>query len=158
MEDCCGLNTTAVPPLMNCWDFVYGSARPIFRPSVDQSRYSSGHQWSHVLKYQTVMGANGDCVRAGWPVPWQETRRWLVEASCMGESGLYSKLQCLTRRCLYCIYGDPTYPLRTLLVWPNGSATLTEQQQLFNKVMRTVQQAAEGGVWKGDSRENSSAK
>ncbi|KAL1483721.1 hypothetical protein MTO96_032995 [Rhipicephalus appendiculatus] len=68
----------------------------------------------------------------------------------LGESGLYRKLQCLTRRCLYCIYGDPAYPLRPLLIRPYGGATLTdtEEQQLFNEGMSTVRQAVEWGFGK----------
>ncbi|KAL1440359.1 hypothetical protein MTO96_001186 [Rhipicephalus appendiculatus] len=66
----------------------------------------------------------------------------------LGDSGLYGKLQRLTRGCLYCIYGDPAYPLRPLLMRPYGGATLTEQQQLFNEGMSTVRQSVEWGFGK----------
>ncbi|KAL3242594.1 hypothetical protein MRX96_047712 [Rhipicephalus microplus] len=45
-------------PLINCWGFVDGTARPNCRPSVDQSEYFYDHKRTHVVKYQAVMGAN----------------------------------------------------------------------------------------------------
>lgn len=66
----------------------------------------------------------------------------------LGESSLYSKLQRLMRRCLFCIYGDPAYPLRPLLMRLHGGASLTEQQQLFNEGMSTVRQAVEWVIGK----------
>ncbi|KAL1447872.1 hypothetical protein MTO96_044200 [Rhipicephalus appendiculatus] len=90
------------------------------------------------------------------PVAQHRTAVWAgfvhhIEHRILGESGLYGKLQRLTRGCLYCIYGDPAYPLRPLLMRPYGGATLTEQQQLFNEGMSTVRQAVEWGVRKGRS-------
>lgn len=45
-------------PLINCWGFVDGTARPICCPSVDQSEYFCSHKRTHIVKYQAVMGAN----------------------------------------------------------------------------------------------------
>lgn len=81
-----------------------------------------------------------------------ETQRFClflcVCTGILGESGLYAKLQRLTHGCIYCIYGDPAYPLRPLLMRPYGGATLTAQQQLFNEGMSTVRQAVEWGFGK----------
>ncbi|KAH7972153.1 hypothetical protein HPB52_007841 [Rhipicephalus sanguineus] len=56
-------------PLSNCWGFVYGTARPICHPSVDQRTYFSGHKRVHALKYQAVMGANGIVCELDGPHP-----------------------------------------------------------------------------------------
>ncbi|KAH7964049.1 hypothetical protein HPB51_027711 [Rhipicephalus microplus] len=72
----------------------------------------------------------------------------LVSEGILGESGLYSKLQRLARGFLYCIYGDPAYPLGPLLMRPYGGTSLTEQPELFNEGMSTVLQAVEWGLGK----------
>ncbi|KAL3260994.1 hypothetical protein MRX96_046202 [Rhipicephalus microplus] len=127
--------------LINCWGFVDGTARPICRPSVEQSEYFPGHKRTHVVKYQAVMGAYGIVCERDDPYPAGDTT--LVSGGILGESSLYSKLQRLIRRYLFCIYGDPAYPLRPLLMRLYGGASLTEQQQLFNEGMSTVRQAVE---------------
>ncbi|KAH7955737.1 hypothetical protein HPB52_003420 [Rhipicephalus sanguineus] len=108
-----------------------------------QRIYFSGHKRVHALKYQAVMGANGIVCELDGPYPGSRH-----DAGILGESGLYAKLQRLTHGCLYCIYGDPAYPLRPLLMRPYGGATLTAQQQLFNEGMSTVRQAVEWGFGK----------
>ncbi|KAL1444353.1 hypothetical protein MTO96_029902 [Rhipicephalus appendiculatus] len=87
----------------------------------------------------------GDLTTRHMAYTWRSQR---VLSGILGESGLYGKLQRLTRGCLYCIYGDPAYPLRPLLMRPYGGATLTEQQQLFNEGMSTVRHAVEWGFGK----------
>ncbi|XP_049272389.1 uncharacterized protein LOC119395831 [Rhipicephalus sanguineus] len=89
------------------------------------------------------MGAN--CIVCELDGPYPGSRH---DAGILGESGLYAKLQRLTHGCFYCIYGDPAYPLRPLLMRPYGGATLTAQQQLFNEGMSTVRQAVEWGFGK----------
>lgn len=48
----------------------------------------------------------------------------------------------------YCLYGDPAYPLRPLLLKPYGGTCLTDAQQAFNKSMSSVRQAVEWGFGK----------
>ncbi|KAH7968148.1 hypothetical protein HPB52_006075 [Rhipicephalus sanguineus] len=69
---------------------------------------------------------------------------WLT----LDDLNVFSQLQRLTHGCLYCIYGDPAYPLRPLLMRPYRGATLTAQQQLFNEGMSTVRQAVQWGFGK----------
>ncbi|KAH7934570.1 hypothetical protein HPB51_029064 [Rhipicephalus microplus] len=97
-------------------------------------------------QYQAVMGAYGIVCERDDPYPAGDTT--LVSGGILGESSLYSKLQRLMRRCLFCIYGDPAYPLRPLLMRLHGGASLTEQQQLFNEGMSTVRQAVEWVIGK----------
>ncbi|XP_075539760.1 uncharacterized protein LOC142574599 [Dermacentor variabilis] len=130
-------------PLRNCWGFVDGTARPICRPSVNQRVYFSGHKRHHALKYQAVMCANGIVCQLDGPY---EGHRH--DAGILRDSGLYEKLERLVQGNSYCIYGDPAYPLRPLLMRPYAGAALTRQQELFNKQMSTVRQAVEWGFGK----------
>ncbi|KAL3214892.1 hypothetical protein MRX96_006983 [Rhipicephalus microplus] len=120
-------------PLIISWGCVVGPSRPIGRPSVDQSEYFSGHKRTHVVKYQAVMGADGTACELDGLYLGRS-----CDAGIVGESGLYSKLERLTRGCLQCNYGDPAYSLR-----PYGGATLTEQQRLFNEGICAIWRAIE---------------
>ena len=45
--------------LDNCWGFVDGTVRPICRPNTNQKLLYNGHKKVHVLKFQSVVAANG---------------------------------------------------------------------------------------------------
>ncbi|KAH6920135.1 hypothetical protein HPB50_028877 [Hyalomma asiaticum] len=65
-----------------------------------------------------------------------------------GNSQVYAKLEKLVQGRHYCLYGDPAYPLRPLLLKPYGGASLTPEQCAFNKAMSSVRQAVEWGFGK----------
>ncbi|KAL1444406.1 hypothetical protein MTO96_029883 [Rhipicephalus appendiculatus] len=60
-----------------------------------------------------------------------------------GSSQAYAKLEKLVQGHHYCLYGDPAYPLRPLLLKPYSGASLTPEQVAFNKAMSSVRQAVE---------------
>ncbi|KAL1483248.1 hypothetical protein MTO96_033326 [Rhipicephalus appendiculatus] len=64
-----------------------------------------------------------------------------------GSSQAYAKLEKLVQG-HYCLYGDPAYPLRPLLLKPYSGASLTPEQVAFNKAMSSVRQAVEWGFGK----------
>ncbi|CAN7991473.1 unnamed protein product [Ixodes hexagonus] len=130
-------------PLPNCWGFVDGTARPICRPSVNQRLYFSGHKRLHAVKYQAVMCANGIVCQLDGPYPGHRH-----DAGILFESGLHGKLEQLVQGCPFSIYGDSAYPLRPLLMRPYAGASLSQEQELFNKGMSTVWQAVEWGFGK----------
>lgn len=70
------------------------------------------------------------------------------DAGNFGNSQVYAKLEKLVQGRHYCLYGDPAYPLRPLLLKPYGGASLTPEQRAFNKAMSSVRQAVEWGVGK----------
>ncbi|XP_075722542.1 uncharacterized protein LOC142765428 [Rhipicephalus microplus] len=129
-------------PLHNCWGFIDGTARAICRPSKDQKRFFSGHKRFHALKYQSIMCPNGIiCQLSG---PYVSSRH---DASIFRKSNTYRKLEKLAKGHSFCLYGDPAYPLRSLLLKPYGG-NVTVQQRAFNKRMSSVRQAVECGFGK----------
>ncbi|XP_077501449.1 uncharacterized protein LOC144112496 [Amblyomma americanum] len=130
-------------PLTNCWAFIDGTARAICRPSRDQKLYFSGHKRFHALKYQSIMCPNGIICQLDGSYPGSKH-----DAGNFGISKVYSKLEKLVQGQSYCIYGDPAYPLRPLLLKPYGGVSLTPEQCEFNKAMSGVRQAVEWGFGK----------
>ncbi|XP_072143161.1 putative nuclease HARBI1 [Dermacentor andersoni] len=130
-------------PLTNCWAFIDGTARAICRPSRGQKLYFSGHKRFHALKYQAIMCPNGIICQLDGSYPGSKH-----DAGNFGISNVYSKLENLVQGHNYCIYGDPAYPLRPLLLKPYGGASLTPEQCAFNKAMSSVRQAVEWGFGK----------
>lgn len=70
------------------------------------------------------------------------------DAGILRDSKLYDKLEQLVQGHSYCIYGDPAYPLRPLLLKPYVGPNLSVQQCNFNKSMSAVRQAVEWGFAK----------
>ncbi|XP_075741731.1 uncharacterized protein LOC119160041 isoform X2 [Rhipicephalus microplus] len=129
-------------PLHNCWGFIDGTARAICRPSKDQKRFFSGHKRFHALKYQSIMCPNGIICQLNGP--YVGSRH---DAGILRKSNTYRKLEKLARGHSFCLYGDPAYPLRPLLLKPYGG-NVTVQQRAFNKRMSSVRQAVEWGFGK----------
>ncbi|XP_070384926.1 uncharacterized protein [Dermacentor albipictus] len=130
-------------PLQNCWGFIDGTARAICRPSRDQKLFFSGHKRFHALKYQAIMCPNGIICQLNGP--YVGSRH---DAGILRRSKTYQKLEQLVKGRRFCLYGDPAYPLRPLLLKPYGGSSLTVQQLAFNKRMSTVRQAVEWGFGK----------
>ena len=45
--------------LVNCWGFVDGIVRPVFRPTSNQRALFNGHKRIHAIKFQSVVTPNG---------------------------------------------------------------------------------------------------
>ncbi|XP_065312485.1 uncharacterized protein [Dermacentor albipictus] len=130
-------------PLTNCWGFIDGTARAICRPTRNQKLYFSGHKRFHALKYQSIMCPNGIICQLDGSYPGSKH-----DAGNFGISNVYSKLERLVQGRNFCIYGDPAYPLRPLLLKPYGGVSITPEQCAFNKAMSSVRQAVEWGFGK----------
>ena len=128
-------------PLQNCWGFVDGTVRPMSRPGQNQRVVYNRHKRVHAIKFQYA--ATPDGLVALLHGPYEGKRH---DSGILRESGL---LQHLQRHSVspdgqvMCIYGDPTYPLRQQLQAPFRNAVLTEEQQLWNKSMSSVQVSVE---------------
>ncbi|KAH6939933.1 hypothetical protein HPB50_022671 [Hyalomma asiaticum] len=105
-------------PLTNCWAFIDGTARAICRPTRQQQLYFSGHKRFHALKYQSIMCPNGIICQLDGCYPGSKH-----DAGNFGNSPVYAKLEKLVQGRHYCLYGDPAYPLRPLLLKPYGGAS-----------------------------------
>ncbi|XP_077519297.1 uncharacterized protein LOC144129190 [Amblyomma americanum] len=130
-------------PLSNGWGFIDGTARAFSRPSTNQKLFFSGHKRIHAEKYQAIMCPNG--IIAQLNGPYTSSRH---DAGILRKSRTYQKLENLVHRRSYCLYGDPAYPLRPLLLKPYGGAALNARQQAFNKEISRVRQAVECGFGK----------
>ena len=75
-------------PLNNCWAFIDGTVRPLFRPGENQRLVYNGHKRVHSLKFQSVVTPNGMNANLFGPV---EGRRH--DSGMLGDSGLLNKLQ-----------------------------------------------------------------
>ena len=131
-------------PLSNCWAFVDGTARGICRPSQYQRLCFSGHKRIHCIKFQSLVTPNGLIINLFGPM---EGRRH--DAALLRESNLLVSLENLDfrlndeARTPMCIYGDPAYPIRRMLIAPYRSADLSADQKLFNTKMSAVRQSVE---------------
>ncbi|XP_070387683.1 uncharacterized protein [Dermacentor albipictus] len=130
-------------PLDNCWGFIDGTARAICRPSTNQKMFFSGHKRTHAVKYQSIMCPNGIICQLNGP--YFGSRH---DAGILRISRTYEKLEKLVQGHSYCIYGDPAYPLRPLLLKPYSATSSSGHQLLFNKQMSKVRQAVEWGFGK----------
>ena len=132
---------SARSPLTNCFGFIDGTVRAICRPTVGQKSFYNGHKRHHGLKFQTVVTPDG--IIAHMYGPLEGCRH---DSAMLRESGLFAQLNSLPappEGGVYCIYGDPAYPLRPQLLCPYKGDQLTDAQAAFNKEMSAVRIAVE---------------
>ena len=128
-----------------CFGFIDGTVRPISRPEEDQRLVYNGHKSVHSLKFQSLVIPNGLIANLCGPA---EGRRH--DAGMLNESGLLNALQAYAHTPTghpFCIYGDPTYPLRPQLMCPHRpgdyAGPLTPQMRAFNAAMSSVRISVE---------------
>ena len=148
MEEYANAVHTSGAPLTNCWGFIDGTARRICRPTEYQRECFSGHKRCHILKFQAIVAANGLIANLFGPM---EGRRH--DAAMLWESGVLDRLQHLNRANgePLCIYGDSAYPLRPNLIRPFQGPLITDDEQLFNRLMGSARVSVEwafGGISK----------
>ena len=74
--------------LENCWRFVNGTVRPIYRPGENQRIMYNGHKKVHAQSFQSVVAPNGLIANLFGPV---EERKH--GSGMLGDSGLLCELQ-----------------------------------------------------------------
>ena len=96
-------------PLENCWGFIDGTVRPVYKLGEGQTQLYNGHKRIHSIKFQSIVAPNGLIANLFGP---KEGRRH--DSYMLVRSGVLPLLQQhaigLTGNIL-CIYGDPAYPL-----------------------------------------------
>ena len=110
--------------LDNCWGLVDGTVRPVSCPGQHQRMLYNGHKRLHAINFQSVVSPNG-----------------LIAGGMLTHSHLLNNLQQHCNRPNgdpFCIYGDPTYPLRPYFQRPFAGGALTQQHNLWNKSMSQV--------------------
>lgn len=128
-------------PLKNCWGFIDGTVRGICKPIHHQRPFFNGHKRHHAVKYQSVVAPDGLIVHLFGPL---EGRRH--DSGVLRESNLLAtltNLPALPDGGVYCIYGDPAYPLRPQLMVPYPSVNITPEQHEFNTAMSSARIAVE---------------
>lgn len=123
-------------PLSTCWGFVDGTIRGIARPVRRQRTCYNGWKRKHCLKYHAIVTPDGLVAHLYGPV---EGRR--NDAHLWSESGIQQYLEQYsftpTGEPLQ-VYGDPAYGVNRHLLSPYQGATLTAEQQEFNRKMSGV--------------------
>ena len=124
--------------------FIDGTVRPICRPTVNQRDFYNGHKRTHALKYQSVTAPDGLILCLYGPI---EGKRH--DAGMLRESGLlallYHHLQIPGGQGTYALYGDPAYPLSSVIQKAFPAAGITPQRQAFNTHMSGARQSVEWG-------------
>ena len=127
--------------LQNCWGFIDGTVRACGRPGIIQRSFYNGHKRFHGLKFQSVVCPNGLIANLYGPVEGKRHNSSLLAATCLLE-----KLEMFSfspDNTPLCIYGDPTYHLRTHLQTGFTGAQLTADAERFNKKMSSVRVSVE---------------
>lgn len=128
--------------LNNCWGFVDGTVRPVYRPNENQRAIYNGHKRVYSIKFQAVALPNGLVGNLFGPV---EGRRH--DSFMLASSWFLQELQrfsnCPVTGLPLCVYGDPAYPIRAHLQRPFKGGVLTPAQQDFNTSMSTVRSSVE---------------
>ena len=128
-------------PLTTCWGFIDGTIRGIARPVRFQCTCYNGWKRKHCLKYHAVVTPDGLVSHLFGPVEgrrndahlWNESelQRSLDEHSFAPDG---TPLQ---------IYGDPAYGVTRHLLSPFQGASLTPEQQNFNRRRSAVRSVVE---------------
>jgi nuclease HARBI1 len=126
-------------PLEHCFGFVDGTVRPICRPSRNQKQSYNGHKRVHSLKFQSVSAPNGIIVDLTGP--WEGRRH---DCGMLRESGLLERLEKIrvSFGTAY-IYGDPAYPVSSVLQTPFKGSHISEYQKEWNMRMSSVRVSVE---------------
>ena len=134
-------------PLTNCLGFIDGT--------VDLAKCNAlctmnGHKRVHALKFQAIAVPNGLIANLYGPV-----EGCCHDAGMLKDSGLLNSLRLYAYNAegqLFCLHGDPAYPLHPHLMAPYciwDVKVLTEDMKVFNKAMGSLRVSVEwlfGGV------------
>lgn len=125
-------------PLRNCWGSTDCTIRNISRPVLWQRTVYSGHKKQHSLKYSAVKCPDGLIYHLFGPCDRRRNDNYLLN-----ESNL--KQRCLNNVPQFCLYGDPTYSVSTVLQSPFNSLKMNDEEKKFNKVMSSCRECVEWG-------------
>ncbi|PWW74081.1 hypothetical protein C7212DRAFT_359335 [Tuber magnatum] len=114
--------------LTACWEFIDCTIREICRPTKWQRECCNGYRHMHAVKYSAVKAPDGLIDHLWGPFE---------------ESGLLSK--CNEFASSYYLFGDPTYPVSSVLLSSFDNSTLTKEEKIFNKRMSSCREAVEWG-------------
>ena len=116
----------------NLWGFIDGTLRGIARPSLGQRLAYSGHKRKHGLKYQGIALPNGLIGYLWGPVLGRRHDSYMLMVSGL-ETTLRWMMTSLGTD--YVVYGDPAYPLTTVIQTGYRGTHLSQSQNAFNKTM-----------------------
>lgn len=129
--------------LQNCWGFLDGTGREICRPGEDQEAYYNGHKRKHVLKYQSLVAANGMYAHFYGPIVGRHH-----DSTLLTESGLLGQLESFSFApdgSDLCIFGDAAYPISNHLQTPFKGTGNSDEEVAFNSSMSSVRITVEWG-------------
>ena len=132
LEEYCNAIYNKGVPLRNCFGFVDGTVRPIYRPGTNQRVVYNGHKKVHALKFQSIVLPNGLIGNMYGSIEGRQHDCFMIRMS-----GILPKLQQYAFNANgdpMCIYGDPAYPLRI---------HLQPLEQQFNTAMSKVRVSGE---------------
>ena len=111
------------------------------RPGHNQRVLYNRHKRVHAIKFQSVAAPDGHVALLHGPF---EGKRH--DSGILRESGLLRDLEqhsVSPHGEIFCIYGDPAYPLRPQLQAPFKGAVLTEDQNQWNRGLSSVRISVE---------------
>ena len=132
-------------PLLNCVGFVDGSVQRLDRPGRFQRILYNGHKKCHCVKWQGLTLPNGIM-----PLPFGPINGRNNDAFMLDKSNLIRIMRRICRRLgrVYCLYGDPAYPLSRWLMAPFKHRMLNGAEANFNTQMSKARIPNEWGFGK----------
>ena len=128
-------------PLSDCWGFIDGTVRPIYRPGQEQRYLYKGHKRIHAIKFQSIAAPNGLIANLYGLI---EGKRH--DSAMLAESRLLDQMQLHCNDANghpFCVYGDAAYLLRAHLLKSFQGARPNDQQKEFHIAMSSDRTSVE---------------
>ena len=115
-------------PLLACWGFIDCTIRGICHPTRWQKECYNGYKHMYAVKYSAVKAPDG-IIHHLW-LPFEGQRN---DNALSTDSELL--IRCKQFAPWFYLFGDPAYPVSSVLLSPFYSSKLTKEDQEFNQKM-----------------------
>jgi len=125
-------------PLTRCWGFIDCTIREICRPTRWQRECYNGYKHMHAVKYSAVNAPDSIIYHL-----WGRLEGRRNDNALLSDSQLL--IRCKQFAPSFYLFGDPAYPVSTVLLSPLDSSRLTNVEKEFNWKKSSCREVVEWG-------------